>query len=303
MWGQFIYHPFIAAPLMFLALAFIPAKSKFNTVFNILIVGLYTFIIYKIVLWPDYGTYYLRYLYILLFFIVCIKPIRKFKDLPTFRKKYANRWLVRLSGVIKGLLMILLLLILSKNFINSITEEVQTIDLEFPLKEGTYYITNQHKDFREEYAYDITQLNIWGSQWSSRLYKPTDLEFYNIFKDTVYSPCCGNISEVVENHTDHSIGKLEDFKSPANKVVIQVGDKSVELLHLLKNSVLVNIGDTVIIGQAIALVGNSGMSRYPHLHINAYCNDGLLQYPSSIPIFFNGKLYDKNYLLKNNKTR
>lgn len=298
MCGHFIFHPFFTAPLLLLALAFIPAKSKFNSIFNVLIIGLYIIIIYKIVLWPDYGTYYLRYFYILLFFIACIKPIRKLKDLPTFSKKYAWRWIVRLSGVIKGLLIILLFFILSRIFINSTTEESQTIDLEFPLKNGTYYITNQHKDFREEYAYDITQLNKWGSQWSSGFCKPTNLEFYNIFKDTVYSPCYGKISEVVESHSDHSIAKLEDFKSPANKVVIQVGNKSVELLHLLNNSVLVNIGDTVTVGQAIALVGNSGMSQYPHLHINAYRNDGLLQYPSAIPISFSGKMPDKNYLFQ-----
>ncbi len=296
--GHFIFHPFFTVPLLFLALTFIPAKSKFNTVFNVFIIGLYTIIICKIVLWPDYGTYYLRYFYILLFLIACIKPIKRFKDLPTFSKKYTWRWLVRLSGVIKALLMIMLLLILSKIFINFATEEVQTIDLEFPLKNGTYYITNQHKDFREEYAYDITQLNKWGCEWSGSFYKPVNLELYNIFKDTVYSPCNGRINEIVDHFPDHKPGKLNDYKIPANKLKIQVGDKTVELLHLLRNSVFVNLGDSVSIGQPLALVGNSGMSKHPHLHINAYRNDGLLQYPPSIMISFNGKFPIINNVFK-----
>lgn len=296
--SYYIFHPFITAPLLLLALVFVQAKSKFNTALNIFTVGLYTFIIYKIIPWPNYGTYYLSYFYILLFLSALVRPITKFKTLPVFSRKFPRRWLFRLFGFIKALTLIFLLLVFSK-LITSSTEEVQTFDLEFPLKNGTYYITNQHDDFQEQYAYDITKLDTWGREWNNNFLKPDDLEFYNIFKDTVYSPCNGRVSEVIENCLDHSIGKLDDFKVPSNKIVIQVDNKSIELLHLLNNSVFVNIGDTVTVGQAIALVGNSGMSKYPHLHINAYRNDVLLQYPPSIMISFNGKIPIINNLFQN----
>lgn len=43
----------------------------------------------------------------------------------------------------------------------------------------------------------------------------------------------------------------------------------VELAHLQKGSVRVETGDPVKMGQSIALVGNSGNTSEPHLHIHA----------------------------------
>lgn len=46
--------------------------------------------------------------------------------------------------------------------------------------------------------------------------------------------------------------------------------------HLKKNSILVKQGDTVKSGQAIAMVGSSGYSVYPHLHFEIKANNKLI---------------------------
>jgi hypothetical protein len=305
MWGQFIYHPFIIAPLLFLALAFVPAKSKFNTVFNILIVGLYTFIIYKIVPWPDYGSYYLRYLYLLLFLAACIKSIKKFKNLPVFSEKYQWRWAVRVFGFVKILCLVLLLWIFSKVVTTHSIKNIKTLELSFPLKNGKYYIhqggvnsvTNYHRSFWDKYAYDIDKINGWGKTWSNDLLPPDNINLYNIYKETIYSPCSGKVVEVVEQFKNHETGELNDFKDNGNKIVIQKGEYQITLLHLSKNSVLVNEGDSIFEGQPLGLVGNSGRSKKPHLHIHAYHPDSKKPYEANVLILFKGKLFVRNDLI------
>lgn len=51
--------------------------------------------------------------------------------------------------------------------------------------------------------------------------------------------------------------------------------------HLKKNSIVVNVGDTIKTGQLIGCSGCNGMAIYPHLHIH------ILKNGQSIPFVFN----------------
>lgn len=296
--GDIIFHPFITAPLLLFALAFIKPKSKFSVLLNLLVVGIYIFILYKVVLWPDYGSYYLRYFYVLLFITTCIKPIRSIKDLPVFSMRF---WL----WLPKVLVLAFLLFVLSEVITTTSTKNVSTIELTFPLKNGEYYvhqggsspITNYHSGFLDKHAYDFDKLNKWGRSWNNSLFRSNDLNDYNIFKDTVYSPCNGIIVAVAENFYDHNIGKLDDFKDSANRIVIRTGSYNVFLLHLLNNSIVVNIGDSVIIGQPLAMVGNSGRSKNPHLHIHAILRKKM-PFEEKALILFNGKTLPRNTIIQ-----
>lgn len=286
---NWIYHPYIVGLPLLIALAFIPAKSKLSFIFNSIIVGLYIYIIYNITLWVEYGSYYLKFLFILFFIGAFYNGLRIInQSTPT------KRWLQILLFTLKIITFFALVIVTIE--IN-LEKEEPTIDLSFPLKNGTFYITNEHIDYTQSYAFDITKLNKLGREWNG-FFKPTDLNNYIIYKDTVYSPCNGIVSDVERSQLDHRIGDLEEFKIPANKVVIKVGDKSVELLHLLYNSTFVDEGDSICVGQPIGLVGNSGMSRHPHLHINVVKNDVLLEYLPSIPFSLDKKIIT-NSLYKN----
>jgi len=80
--------------------------------------------------------------------------------------------------------------------------------------------------------------------------------------------CAAREGIVIAAREDSDKGGLEDANlSDGNYVSIKHGDGSVaHYWHLLKDGVMVNIGDTVQVGQVIGLSGNTGYSAFPHLH-------------------------------------
>ncbi|MDQ3682432.1 MAG: M23 family metallopeptidase [Bacteroidota bacterium] len=62
-------------------------------------------------------------------------------------------------------------------------------------------------------------------------------------------------------------GVHKKYLRKANQVVIKHSDGSQAYYgHVQQNGVLVNLGDTVRVGQVIAKSGNTGYSAFPHLH-------------------------------------
>lgn len=88
----------------------------------------------------------------------------------------------------------------------------------------------------------------------------------------VISPINGRVKSIQDDINDISISKIDRQSSEINKcgnfVVLVQDDYEIELCHLKKNSIAVNIGDEVKIGQNLAEVGLSGVSDSPHLHVN-----------------------------------
>jgi murein DD-endopeptidase MepM/ murein hydrolase activator NlpD len=80
----------------------------------------------------------------------------------------------------------------------------------------------------------------------------------------VYASAPGTVSNVVQDQPDHNL----TCESQSWNVVIVKHANGYKTVygHLRKNSVLVQIGQTVTAGQKIAEVGSSGCSTYPHLH-------------------------------------
>jgi hypothetical protein len=65
-----------------------------------------------------------------------------------------------------------------------------------------------------------------------------------------------------------------------NTVAVRSSDGTVvEYGHLKQNSVVVNVGQQVAAGQKLAVVGSSGCSSQPHLHLQVFGPDGNLQDP------------------------
>ena len=142
-------------------------------------------------------------------------------------------------------------------------------------------------------AYPVYQSYCWstGGHRNQLAY-----DFTMPIGDTVISSRGGIVREVKEDSPDDGQGYGEH-----NRIYIQHEDgTSAFYAHLKQYSVAVEIGDTVEVGQYIALSGNSGQSGEPHLHIGVYEN-----YPPvegvDVPINFRnaqGPLDSRNGLIR-----
>lgn len=100
--------------------------------------------------------------------------------------------------------------------------------------------------------------------------------------------CAARDGVVVACRDNSSFGGPElKFHPVANFLIIKHQDGSYgEYCHLKKNGVLVRLGTTVRAGQPIALSGNTGLSKGPHLHFNVYFYSSDIDIKTSVPVIF-----------------
>jgi murein DD-endopeptidase MepM/ murein hydrolase activator NlpD len=149
--------------------------------------------------------------------------------------------------------------------------EGTAFELAPPLRGGTFYViggganpsVNQHPD----YAMDIGRLNRFG--FGAAGVFPEDLTRYPAFGSEVVAPCAGEVISA-ENARPNQPPVAPDAadRQGGNHVVIFCDGHSVHLAHMQPGSVSVEPGDRVEIGQHLGLVGNSGNTVVPHLHVD-----------------------------------
>lgn len=156
------------------------------------------------------------------------------------------------------------------------SKPAETIALQFPLRSGSYLIghggstsaSNYHVAHpSQRFALDIVKLTPVGTR--ARGLYPKELNRYAIFGDTVYSPCSGTVVAAVDGLPDNAPPVRDEKNLAGNHVAIQCGDAVVYLAHLQKGSVKVRPGTAVSPEMPLALVGNSGNTTEPHLHVHA----------------------------------
>jgi hypothetical protein len=103
------------------------------------------------------------------------------------------------------------------------------------------------------------------------------------------------VVEIVDGYPANTPGQLSDAPPDVfgNHVVLQVGNNAfVYLAHLQDGSISVERGERVTAGTPLGLVGNSGNSSEPHLHIHAQ-NYPTLRTPAvGLPMIFARVLVD-----------
>ena len=167
------------------------------------------------------------------------------------------------------------------------------VNIEYPLKNGKFLVTQSgrhgkiHTTSLEKYALDIAKYPTLKSLFQ---FHQTSLDSDPSFGTPVYSPCDGIIKRTKQTFPDVLIG-INGDSNEANLVVISCDGFDLMLVHLKKNSVLVNEGDAVLTGQQVGQIGNSGNSSGPHLHIHAYKTDLQTQERIPLPITFDGKYF------------
>ena len=240
-------------------------------------------------------NYYLRIILIPSLALALYFSFRKSKNIPTQQPHSIGGRVAHSARAIALLLLLLLnVLVIKGHFF-----PVPTVELAFPLSGGGYYVIpnplhrNNSYPSQEWYALDIVKLNRIGSR-ATGIY-PTELTAYAIYGDMVYSPCAGDVIVVVDGVPDNPLG--DAGKHPSNHVVIRCKGLKVTLAHLMNGSFFIRIGQTVLEGQPLGRVSNSGHTSEPHLHIDAVRDvDGPLSEP--VALSFGGRVLTWNSVIR-----
>jgi len=148
--------------------------------------------------------------------------------------------------------------------------------LAFPLASGTYLVlqggnsvlTNPfHAMSGSPLALDLVKLNRLGNRATGP--SPAAPYGYGIFGDTLRSPCAGRVIAARGDLPDSLPGRPDERRKNGNHVVLECAGYEILVAHLMFDSVAVKPDDTVVAGQVLGQVGNSGYSLEPHLHIEA----------------------------------
>jgi hypothetical protein len=170
------------------------------------------------------------------------------------------------------------------------------VALAFPLSGGTFVvgqggatavINYHHPHPSQRYALDILGLGAWGTR--ARGLYPRDPKRYAIWGAEVVSPCDGVVTAAVDGLPDLWPPERDPTHPPGNHVAIRTENVIVYLAHLQEGSVRVREGDRVRAGQPVGLVGNSGNTTEPHLHVHAELASG-----AGAPMTFGGRFLARN---------
>jgi hypothetical protein len=171
---------------------------------------------------------------------------------------------------------------LSVLYFTGTTGKPETVELQFPLKHGDYFVLQGgkglpanffHYGYRGAvYAMDLSRLDKRGRR-ASRIFSPR-LDDYYIFADTIYSPCNGVIGMAHDDNPNNIPPSRKRGPTNTNGVLIEADSFYLFMGHLKHGGVFVHEGDVVKTGQPIGLVGNSGFTLEPHLHLQAHKRTG-----------------------------
>ena len=110
------------------------------------------------------------------------------------------------------------------------------------------------------------------------------LEDYYCYDKMIIAPADGMVETITDGIEDNVIGEVNLKHNWGNSIVIKHDYKLYsQMSHIKAGSFLVKTGEYVRRGQAIARVGSSGRSPYPHLHFqiqrNPYVGSETMEYP------------------------
>jgi hypothetical protein len=303
----------IILPVLLLLGLFLFGKgSLIGAIVCIFFVGNLIFLLFKIGNW-EFTWYYLRYFYVLAFLIISfgnlIKLYMHVEIIYSINAFIEVGVFVLASGI----------MCLNINALRASIKPQNCLDLTFPFKNGKYIITdggdgkissllNYHNKAQihktgqtnssMRYATDIVKHNKYGFTVKNVL---TDQnEQYEIFHEKVYSPCNATVIKVVEGIQNNIPFSFNFPYNVGNSVVLKVDSYYIVMGHFHPGSIIVKEGEQVKAEQQLGMIGNSGLTPRPHLHIQvSKCEDGFYWGGEGIPILFKNFQYPtKNRVFK-----
>ena len=188
--------------------------------------------------------------------------------------------------------------------------------LAFPLASGTYLVVNggntlsinahlmtldaavpRFRAFRgQSLGIDIVQVDRLGLRATG--VQPTRPDAYRIYGSPVFAPCAGEVVVASDGLPDRQVPQVDRAHLAGNHALLRCADADVLLGHFKPGSLQVTVGTRVRVGDRIGMVGNSGNTGEPHLHIQAQTR-GTAAEPMSgepLPMRLNGR-----YLVRNDR--
>src|SRR5690625_4028570 len=244
----------------------------------------------------DWTIYYLRFFWPLSLIIALFISWQRIRTKPS-PKSYTHKDKI---GFAFNIILALIFAFYHVQIFSGYSTNDQAIELEFPLENGTYYVgqggdsadINHHYTHPEQQnALDIVQLNKFGVR-TAGIY-PEKLDSYKIYGAKLVSPCSGEIIESRSHMPDLHPPETKPAHPEGNYVEIkcQQDNANVLIAHMQEDSLTVETGNQVKTGETIGLVGNSGNTTEPHLHIHAEKNG------QGVPIEFDGRFLVRNSLI------
>lgn len=252
-------------------------------------------------------SYYFRFLFPVLFIAATIVSWRNVWDesLPWWRRPPSiGEWL---NFGVEALLGVYFLVAIAGALSGMTYGDARAAQLSFPLDDGVYIAghggnspaLNYHNvNEAQQYALDILALNAAGVR-ALGVY-PTDLDRYVAFGQDIYSPCAGEIIEIVDDLPDLQPPEMDSENLAGNHVVVRCAEQEVDvvLAHMMAGSVTATEGQIVKAGEALGRLGNSGNTSEPHLHIHAVrTGSGSMLDGEGVPILFDGRFLVRNSLV------
>lgn len=179
----------------------------------------------------------------------------------------------------------------------------ELIEFSSPLRNGKYYVVqggrppvlnryHYKNNVLDKYSIDIVKLNSLG--FSTRKLFVEKVTDFNIYNDTVYSPCDGFVVDV-RQELECNVNLLNNLnkneRTINNIVIIKHNEYELILAHLKKGSINLEKGQIIKQNDFIGLVSNAGAIE-AHLHMQ------LLLDWESMPFKIDGEFLHNNSILR-----
>ncbi|RSL33923.1 M23 family metallopeptidase [Salibacterium salarium] len=269
-------------------------RGKFESKLEWIVQGLFTTLFISWIFFSspwDWFSYYLRFAWLLVWIALLVYTWRNVKSLP-FRSTYTRnqKWSLAIYTAL-----LLIFGMYNVWIFSGYSADEEAVELAFPMKDGMYYVgqggnhtqINYHNTHpAQKYAVDLVELNTIGAR-ASGIY-PKNLDAYHIYGESLYSPCTGKVGASRNNLSDLTPPETNAGQPKGMQIDCESQDVQVLVAHMQEESVAVEEGDSVQQGDPIGVVGNSGNTTEPHLHIHAV-RDG-----EGVPMQFNGRFLVRN---------
>ena len=273
----------IVLPLVLIAgLAIAPPRNGLGFFLQALVTAITLVAIARLGVWmfPPWWTPYLYGVLLVVALVIGLRRLKSLQPLP-------SHWLGWVAIVVFVALGVFVGNAARQSWAGRIPPPVPVVDLTFPLQGGEYLIVHSGSNLQinphlktldesvprfrayrgQSYGVDILKIDQFGLRATGIL--PDDLTAYRIYGEPVLAPCAGTIVQAIDSFPDMPIPQIDPDNRAGNYVMLRCGEVDVLLAHFRPQSLAVQAGMAVQVGDRLAEVGNSGASNEPHLHISA----------------------------------